>query len=718
MKKLAVRILGTCALFTAAAPVLAEIEEITVTAQRREASVQDVPASVSAISADAIEQKLVTNVRDLQQLVPNLDIATNTGTASAARIFLRGIGEDESRGAVDQAVAIYVDDIYIGRSVGSLLDLLDLERVEVLRGPQGTLYGRNSNGGAIKLVSKAPSTDGNEFEIGATLGSDNRIDGRLLGNFAISENTAIRASLLSRSRDGFHTLNPTGDFAGMGGRVGDAKTLGLRLALSTAFNDQWSLGLAFDRTEDDSDPIPDSAVPGQDADNNIFTIEPLPGSAPCSALVPTPFQGMGCFLDYSSKVETQGVSATVTGEFENFTFRSLTGYRTMEDRLASRIGFVYAQHTDQNQLSQEFTLTSNSEGPFNWVGGLYYFKEDSRLDSTFIFDFTVQNDTTAVAAFVHGDYAVTDQLTLTAGLRYTNEDRDVVSSNVSFETGDGTWSATRNLSNDKATYVVSADYQISDAVMVYGSYSTGFKSGGASPDCFSPTACFLTVDNEEVGTVELGMRSDLMDNRLRLNLTYFNNQYDGLQIGATVPGLGFTRFNVDETEIQGFEAESIIQFTDNFRINATLGWLDGNYKKVTQQQAGGLTNDGAPCPGGIATIECALGLKLKNAPEFRGSIGAALTVPLNSGAIYAGVDLAFQDDAWSLVANSPPHALVKIDTLVNARVAYTSEDDRWQLALWGKNLTDETYYRAAAAGSFTTYASPPLTWGIDGRFRF
>lgn len=718
MKDLSRRLAVATVLCTATTPVLAQIEEITVTAQRREATLQDVPAAVSAVSAEAMQEKLVTNVRDLQAIVPNLDIATNTGTASAARIFLRGIGEDESRGAVDQAVAIYVDDVYIGRSVGSLFDLLDLERVEVLRGPQGTLYGRNSNGGAIKLVSKAPSTDGDNYEIGGTIGSDSRFDARLMANWAVSENTAIRASLLSRNRDGFHTVVPDGDFAGMGREVGEVETLGARVALQTAFNDRWSLGIAIDRTEDDSDPIPDSGAPGQDADNDIFTIEPLPGSPPCSQFTPDNFQGMGCFLDYASSVETQGISVTLTGEFEDFTFRSLTGHRTMEDMLASRIGFPYWQRTDQDQLSQEFTLTSNSDGAFDWVGGLYFFEEDARLDSTFVFDFTVQNDTSAYAVFVHGTYAATNRLNLTGGARYTSEDRDVVSTNLTFETGDGTWSATRNLSNDETTFVVSADYQLSDAAMIYASYSTGFKSGGASPDCFSPAACFLPVENEEVGTIELGLRSDLLDNRLRLNLTYFNNQYDALQIAASVPGLGFTRFNVDETEIQGLELESVIQVADNFRVNATLGWLDGEYNDVTQQQAGGLTNDGIPCPGGVATIECALGLSLKNAPEFRGSIGGVFTAPMANGSLDIAVDLAFQDDAWSLVANSPPHALVDVDTLVNARVAYTTDDDKWQVALWGKNLTDEEYYRASAAASLTTYASPPQTWGLDARVRF
>ena len=709
-------LVGTALLTMVSTSVHAQLEEITVTAQRRESSLQEVPAAVTAISAETLVERQISNVRDLYSIVPNLDIATNTGTASAARIFLRGIGEDESRGAVDQAVGIYVDDIYIGRSVGSLMDLLDLERIEVLRGPQGTLYGRNSNGGAIKLVSRKPSTEGNDYEIGATVGSDGRIDGRFVGNWAASDSTAFRASLLSRNRDGFHRLRPNGDFAGMDRDVGEVQTIGARVALATELNDRWSLGIAFDHTQDDSDPIPDSRVPGADADNNIFTIEPEPGTT-CSALAPLTFRPMGCFTDYASEVETTGLSATFTGEFDNYTFRSLTGYRQMEDMLATRIGFPFFQQTDQDQISQEFTLSSSS-GALDWVAGLYFFEEDAQLDSTFVFDFSVNTETSARAIFVHGTYPVTDLLNITAGLRYTDEDRDVTSTNVSQETGDGSFSAVRNLDNSETTYTLSADYQLSDAVMAYASYSTGFKSGGASPDCFSTAACFLPVENEEVGTFEIGLRSDLLDNSLRLNLTYFNNAYDNLQIGATVPGLGFTRFNVDETSIQGIEVESIIQFSDNFRVNVTAGWLDGEYDEVTLQQAGGLTNDGVPCPGGTATVACALGLDLKNAPDFRGSVGAVYTTPMANGALDFAVDVAFQDDAWGLVANSPPHALIEVDTLVNASVTYTTNDDRWQFALWGNNITDEEYYRAASATALTTYASPPLTWGLDGRFRF
>ena len=538
-------------------------------------------------------------------------------------------------------------------------------------------------------------------------------------NWALSDSTALRASFLSRNRDGFHELIPNGDFAGMGGNVGELKNTAFRVALGHEFNDAWSILAAVDYTKDESDPIPDSAEPGNDADNNLFTIEPLPGTT-CSAAVPLPFQPMGCFLGYSSEVESQGLGVTIIGELGNYTFKSLTGYRSMEDSLASRIGFVYLQATDQDQLSQEFTLTSNYDGAFNWIGGLYYYTEDMQLDSTFAFDFSVGVDTTSYAAFVHGTYEFTDALTLRGGLRYTDEERDVLSTNVTFETGDGAVTRANALSYSKTTYSLALDYAFTDKVMAYISLASGFKSGGASPDCFPPfTGCFLPVDEEEVETWEIGLRSDLFDDVMRLNLTYFFNTYEGLQIGATVPGLGFTRFNVDETEIQGVELEAILQLGENLTINAIAGWIDGEYTEVTDEQAGGLTNQGVPCPGGVPTVECALGLELKNAPEFSGSLGANYNIPLSGGAdIDIGIDLAFEDDSWSLVANSPDHALTTVDTLVNARIAYTADANKWQVALWGKNLTDETYARAATGASFTQYAAPPLTWGVDARFRF
>lgn len=693
----------------------ADEDAIVVTAQRRAADLQDVPTAVTAISSDEIVEQNIFDVSDLQYQVPNISIAAGTGTANSARIFLRGVGEDESRGAVDPAVAIYVDGIYIGRNVGALFDIVDLERIEVLRGPQGTLYGRNASGGAIKLESRKPQFE-NEGSLGVTVGNEGRLDVRGIGNIAFSDRTALRVSGLYRERDGFWDLNPNGNVADEGGEVGALDLGAVRASLRHVFNEDWEVQIIGDYTDDQSDPIPASRAPAVDTDGDVFTIEP-PAGVTCPAPPGLSFlQPTGCFTDFSSEVQTGGASVNLSGKFGSFDFVSLTGYRFMQDELSSVVSIPFGQDTDQDQFSQEFLLTSNFDGPFNFVTGLYYFQEDVELDVSFVALTQIETDTEAYAAFGHGTYDFTPFLTLTAGVRYTSEDKTFNGIGLI-----GTRDDEQTFVN--TLYNVGLDYDITDNVMAYVSYATGFKSGGWSPDCFAGgIGCFRPVEEEEVATTEVGLRSQFFDNRLTFNASYFFNVYEGLQIGATVPDVGgFTRFNVDETEIQGFEIETSLLVTDSFTLYGNLGLLDAEYTEVTPFQAGGLTNSGAVCPGGVATVECALGLDLKNAPEYKGLVGGQYEYQLaNGGNLFFNLSASFEDESWSLVANAPPATLTDPGTLVDARVAYTAPSGRWTLAAWGTNLSDREIWRAATSTTAggDVYASPPRQFGIDLDVRF
>lgn len=691
---------------------------VQVTAQRVEESLQDVPVAVTALDTEQLEDKQIQDVLDLQQHVPNINLAANTGTANAARIFLRGVGEDESRGAVDQAVGIYVDGVYIGRSVGSLFDVVDLESIEVLRGPQGTLYGRNTIGGAIKLASVRPQFD-NTGDIRTTIGNEGRFDLRGTGNVMLGESTAVRLTGLLRERDGFHTLNPNGALSQFAGNeVGRLHILSFRASLLHEFSEDWSIYIAADQTVDRSDPIPDSAAPPNDADGDLFTIEPLPGTV-CGADSTV----LGCFPDYDQRARSRGVSAQINGRFGALDFTSITGYRELDDELSTRVGLVLEQETDQDQFSQEFTLGSSGNGPLDWLVGAYFFTEDIQLDTVFAFPFTIDTSTESYAVFGQGTYNVNDQLALTAGIRFTDESKDFFGANLAPFPPFNTFTRTDTADFENVSYTLGADYRFNPQVLGYAKYSTGYKGGGWSPDAFSGTAVFLPVDEETLDSFEAGLKSDLFDNTVRLNVAAFFNQYDGLQIGATVPGLGFTRFNVDKTEIMGLEVEAVWQLTDSFQLNGNLGLLDAEYSSVNGDQARGLTNNGAGCPPGVdpandqEIIECALGLDLKNAPDYKATIGALYTQPVWNGELIASADASFEDDTWSLVANSPPHAFIEVDTLINARIKY-EDDAGWSVALWGKNLTDEEYYRASSASFFTAYASEPLTYGIDLGYRF
>ena len=384
------------------------LEEVIVTAQRREESLQDVPGAVSALTELDLERKQIGNVLDLQSSIPNISISQNTGTPSGARIYVRGIGEDESRATVEPAVSMYVDGVFIGRQIGSLFDLLDIERIEVLRGPQGTLYGRNTNGGAIKIISKKPDTSGSSLKAKLTAGEEGRYDGVIAANWAISENSALRFSVMQRTRDG---LFETSD----GEEVGEWDLSAVRAAYRYTAGD-WDVLLSFDAVRDDSDPRPFARTEEVDEevdDGNVYTLT-----------------GNGDSDRYGSEVEQDGLALTLSYQWGDYEIQSISSYRTLEDELASIIGTPYDQETDQSQFSQEFQITSNLDGPFNWVAGFFYYQEDIDLDYIFVFvpnvleaHTALEVDTTAWALYGQGYYDFSDNLRLTLGVRYTDEEK-------------------------------------------------------------------------------------------------------------------------------------------------------------------------------------------------------------------------------------------------------------------------------------------------------
>jgi len=730
LKKSAIALAASMGVYTLTPAVFAQttggagevmvIEEIIVTAQRREENIQDVPAAVTALGSLQLETRQIQDINDIANSVPNTIIQTGGGTSSAARVWIRGVGDDESRGAVDPAVGIYVDGVYLGRNVGALVDLIDTERVEVLRGPQGTLYGRNTNGGAIKLISVAPQQE-NSGKVEVGLGNFGRANARGLVNFKLGDQTAARLTGLYKERDGFSEINPNGDFANLAGQeVGKEEVLALRGSVLHNFSDTWSAQFTADYTDDTSDPVAGSIIPESDlatlttdADGNLFTIEPAPGTV-CSAALPAPFQPLGCFTDFEADVESVGASLKINGQLGAFDVSSLTAYRTLEDELSSHISFVFFQETDQEQFTQEVVLSSNFDGPFNVVGGLYYYQEDVDFDSVFAgFRQDIELETDAFAVFAQGVYDVSDKLSLTGGLRYTDETRDFIGQTDFFPDVLG------EADVDDVTVTAKIDYSITDDVLIYGSYSTGFKSPGFSPDCFSPTACFAAVDQEDLNSFEVGLRSNLADGRLMFNATYFYNEYDELQLSATVPGVGFTRTNAASAEIQGLEVETTwLPTVDGLEIFANASWLDAEYVDVTPVQAGILIGNPTrvSCGPGQSDIDCALDLELKNAPEFKVSAGFVYNVSAFGGVVTYGGDINYESDTFGQLAN-PPGNEIEPGVRVNARIAYSPENGPWSIALWSKNLTDEEYSRTGLSPNVGFYAAP-RTWGVDFKTEF
>ncbi|MDD9841983.1 MAG: TonB-dependent receptor, partial [Alphaproteobacteria bacterium] len=574
-------------------PVAAQLDEIVVTAERREANLQDVPVAVTALTPEDFETRQIENIADLQASVPSISIATNTGTASGARIFLRGVGEDESRPTADPAVGIYVDGVYLGRQTGALLDLLDLQSVEVLRGPQGTLYGRNTNGGAIKLTSKRPMPGETSSSVSFAYGDDEHIEMKASINGSLSENTAFGIAVLTKNADGHFTQ----EFNGADRDIGEKDLAAARLSFMHQTANDWEIFVAFDKTTDDSDPIPQTpykgkpvSATGTETYNDIFRVVDS--------------------TDYRSTVEQQGLTFSVAGDIGNVSVKWLTGWRELEDDLEGAVGFAYTQKTDQEQMTHELIFSSNYDGRLNWVGGIYYYEEDIYLTNTFFNADTYDMDTTAQAFFGQVKFDITDATTLSGGVRYTDEEKDFIGTttmsifgNPDSEIGDaapasvpaGMRAACDNWPEcfydpsgefENTSYRIAVDHNFTDDLMAFVSYSTGFKSGGWSPDClpnFARGACYAAVDEEELATIELGIRSEFEN--VRVNLTYFMNTYDDLQLAATLPGRGFTRFNVEEVEVAGLEAELSGQINEYFSWFGNASWLDTEYSEVSQATA-------------------------------------------------------------------------------------------------------------------------------------
>lgn len=714
---------------------------IIVTAQRRAQNLQDVPAAVTALGAAQLESRQITDTNDLQAQVPGVVITTGTGTASSARIFFRGVGEDESRGAVDPAVGIYIDNVYLGRTVGSLVDLVDIEQVEVLRGPQGTLYGRNTNGGAIKITSARPKLGENTFSADLGYGNFDRIQAKGAANLSLADSVAVRVSALFRERDGYHTLNPNGDFANEAGTtVGDEQVLAFRGSLYGELDDNWSALAIFDYTSDKSDPTPSSLASSStnpaittDVDQDIFTIEPAAGVT-CSAATPVNFQPIGCVTNFDSEVEAFGASIQLTGEYDNFSITSITALRALTDDLSSFISFPFFQQTDQDQFSQEFLFNSDFAGPFNFTAGAFYYNETVNLDYVFVFPFQNDVDTESFSLFAQGTFDVTEALTLTGGLRWTSEDREFEGDAGGPLAGFGS-DIIGEADTDNVTWTAKADYAITEDILFYASYSTGFKSPGFSPDCFSPVACFLPVAEEQLDSIEAGLRTQFWDGRVTLNATYFYNDYQDLQISGTLPTGGFTRINAGEARIQGAEIEGSLEPTDGLTIYANASWLDAEYQSLNFAQAGLLSGSTTTTPGLAcgtvsampntpefeqAIIDCALGLDLKNAPDLKALVGFNYEFLIGGGEIFIGGDAAYEDDTFGLVANVPG-TKQEPGLRLDARIGFRSENERWSVTLWGKNLTDREYFRAntfAGGSQNQVFAAPPLTFGVDVGFRF
>jgi iron complex outermembrane receptor protein len=757
------------ALSQAATPAAAgdALEEIVVTAQFREQSVQTTPLSITAISGELLEARNQTNLAEVTNQAPNVTLKPQGaafGPAMGASI--RGIGQFDFNPALEPGVGIYVDDVYFATLTGSIMDLLDLERVEILRGPQGTLAGKNSIGGAVKLYSKKPEGEGGYLS--GTYGSRNRVDLRGSVDFALGESLFARVSGVSKRQRGYVERRDYGcAFPASGvanlipgskncvvGTNGDVDYSAMRAQLRWVASDAVEVGAAIDYTDDNRTPAGSVLVQGTSTVN--ANIQPIAGlTLPVSAFVvpagsyynySTYYNPAGTFRAPSGAttpmLETRpvigvhfkgwGTSGTVDWKLsDKLSLKSVSAYREYDSYfandndlspLANSLGYGdLSFHSFSEEVRLNGALLDNDR--LEYTVGAFYMNQTSVYGTTqdlrysaasltqFVGHDPVNADTNAY--FAHLSFKATDQLTLTGGLRYTDEHKDYTFSRRTYGGAlhpalgalDG---VKKDYDGNKLDYRANAQYQWNESLMTYFQYATGFKGGGVSPRPFS-AAQAVPFNPEQVKSYEVGVKSDLFNRLLRINASAFLSKYADLQLGLSTCPVQYAPVspcaiitNAGRADIKGLEIETVLRPADGLSIDASYSYLDFQYKQFNQF-AGGATNLRGP----------QFGMRPAYVPKSKWSAGAQYELSLGDrGTLTPRIDVSYQGELFANAFNASTNR-IEAYKLANARLTWRTASKELETSLEVTNLTNKYYFLTR----FDQFTTTGVTDGQPGRPR-
>ncbi len=726
------------------------LEEVIVTARRRSESLQDVPVSVTSFSQADIEAIGITDVAALSELTPNLIVQPNTGGNDGVLICMRGLCRTDFTITEDPMVGIYLDGVYVGKSIGSLFDVTELERVEVLRGPQGTLYGKNTLGGAVLLHTRKPS---GEWGGTATLtaGNFDRLDAKGFIEFPITDTLAGSLSYLYKSRDPF-VENTMGDDRW------SEDNQAIHAALRWLPGDTVTIDYAFDWQEKDEEPLASQIVSatgevGGFGLGDLFAQDVRP--------------------DYADKVRTFGASHSEVdmmahsltmnfelqdrGGLEGMAVKSITGYREVDnDMLNNSSGasspFIYSNDIfDYDAFSQEVQFSGSFGNGFgDIVLGAFYFNEEGTYTNNQEInafaahvEYLTEIDNTSWALFTEVTMHLTDRLALSAGLRYTDEEReqnhtvtDIPSGFVFLNTYTQTFGGFPQAYPTKVDATntsprLSISYDLGEDVMAYATYAKGFKSGGFNARSATPLQ-WGPYDDMEVDSYEVGVKSMLWDNRIRLNATAFYEELSDMQsqVNAVDPSnqqSGFSSViqNAADATVAGFELEFIAQLTPDLNVNVGYGYTDADYDTFSSFD---------PISGAISDISDDRAFEFTPENNYHVSVSYAFPQFTDNGRLYGRVDWSGQSKIHVTPKVSGNDDLTQSSyDVLNARLTYGDiaiGDGTLAVAAWVKNATDEEYriggYEVdggdpafggigrVAIGQF----GEPRTYGVDVIYRF
>lgn len=711
------------------------LKTVTVTAQHREETLQEVPVAVSAVQGTSITADGVRAMGDITTFIPNAS-AKNPDGDGRPRWYIRGLGTGDTGAATVYPVGIYADDVYLNAPVAGGGPLFDLERIEVLRGPQGTLYGKNTTAGAVNVISKKPTFDTDGFGTIGFGSKNERILNGALGGTLVDERLAGRVSLYSEERDGF-THNLTNDQT-----YGDVNKKAVRVQFLAKLNpDLEALWKIHGRQ---------------------FKGDGSSGSLPLGTYYNVGYQRpegrrIELNVDEHSRLDHDGTSLTLNWDIGDYRLTSITAYDYIRQQSLTDADYTPyevngASDTDNryDQYSQEFRLASPQQETLRWMLGTHYFHET--LDSTdrrFVtpgptpngtgsnqigtvdlssLDYTHKTD--SYALFGNLAYDLTDNFTVTGGLRWTTEKKsiDLDLAQLTRTTANGPLvplgAAGSNGNRDESkrwdawTYDLTPEYRINDNLRVFFRYAHGFRSGGFNTGLSSNLAQLTTVDPEQLDAYELGLKSEWLDHRLTVNANLFYYDYQDIQVNLLTVNSGVLTTaltNGAKGKVKGAELEIEGQPTDNLHLRAAVSFLDTEYTdfKNVNPTTGQVTADYS-------------GNRFVRSPRNVVSLGADYTIPLEvGGKLVAGADVSFRDREYFLAnrqSNAEPTLSQPHYTLANSRLTWFSPDEKLSVTGFVNNLTDRRYQvhgrPNGPQGQYVLTYGDPRTVGISVTSRF
>lgn len=729
------------ALAAGSGPALAQgtdqvmLSEVVVTASKRETTLQDVSIAVTAYSGEALEDLAVGDIEGLAVQTPSFAFSKAGGEA---QIYIRGVGTNIFGVGADPSVAVNLDGVYLGRTNMGLSQFLDIDRVEILRGPQGTLYGRNATGGAINLVSRMPTRDFEGY-VGAGVGEFDRVELQAALGGPINDQWGFRLATRLMQDDGYtDDLDPNG-----ANKLDDNGVHAYRAILQFTPNDAFTATLIGEYTDFSNGNT--SVIPRDD----LGLAETL-GAVPTGS-IHKERNDLPTFFDWDSS----GVTLTFDWELGGgVTLSSITAWKDYQSDFlfntdgteidVTRSNFKY----ESDQLSEELRLAIDISDRWNLVIGGFLFSEDktgglglvrASLSPQRSFIIPSENDTDAWALFAEGNFQLTDKFNLIAGIRYSEEEKEDYSAFfLAFDVlglespGPFTPAGAPRVASDSWdawTPKLGLEYRASEDLLYYATATRGFKSGGYN----SLQPSNPPYDPEFIWAYEIGAKSQFADDRIRLNAAAFYYDYTDLQVSTFLNNLTFIT-NAAQATVLGVEVELQARPTSRLELGLALSWLDAEYDEF-------LTAFGSdPCTPVPPATSCtrplreydASGNTLVNAPEWKANATAQYTVPLGSGgSVVLFGQLSYQDDVYFTQINEPEVGQEAF-TLVDARAAWLNAGGTVELAAFGKNLTDEEYFHNGVRFTSTSdpakdvyqignalgYPSPGRTWGVQATYRF